>query len=142
MAKQINNSHENYERTEKIKISSEKSFGLTLGVIFFILGVFPLLASQQVRIWALALSALLVIPALLKPEWLKWPNHYWARLGLLLNKIVSPVILFVLFFFVFFPIGLLLKIFNKDVLSLKIDKSKKSYWIKSETAPTNMVDQF
>ncbi|MEQ1723953.1 MAG: hypothetical protein ABL930_12315, partial [Pseudobdellovibrio sp.] len=63
-------------------------------------------------------------------------------LGLFLNKIVSPIILFVLFFLVFLPIGLLLKIFRKDILSLKINKEQQSYWIKSETSSTNMVDQF
>lgn len=142
MAKLKNNSHENYDRAEKIKISSEKNFGLTLGIIFSAIGLLPMFAGHSVRIWALALSIAFIGPALLKPELLKWPNLYWAKLGLLLNKIVSPVILFILFFFVFFPIGLLLKIFKKDVLSLKIDKTKKSYWIKSETTPTNMVDQF
>lgn len=142
MSKTENQFHENYNRTEKIKISSEKNFGLTLGIIFSLISLLPLIAGHQIRLWALVLGVIFIGPALLKPELLKWPNIYWAKLGLLLNKIVSPVILFILFFFVFFPIGLLLKVFRKDILNLKIDKTQKSYWIKSEAAPTNMADQF
>lgn len=142
MTKLKNNSHENYDRVEKIKISSEKNFGLTLGIIFSLLGLLPLIAGHPIRIWWLVLGAAFLVPAFVKPELLKLPNQYWAKLGLLLNKIVSPVILFVLFFLVFFPMGVLLRVFKKDILNLKIDKSKKSYWIQSESAPTNMVDQF
>jgi hypothetical protein len=137
-----NQSHENYERAEKVKLGSDKKFGLTLGIIFSFLGLAPLMAQHPIRLWALIVGFIFISLALTKPKLLSMPNLYWSKLGLLLGKIISPFVLFLLFFLVFLPIGLLLKVFRKDILNLKINKEQQSYWIKSETSSTNMVDQF
>lgn len=134
--------HENLSRQEKIKASSNKNFGLTLGFVFCLLAVLPLLIGKAMPFWLFILGSILLIVALAKPGLLSLPNTLWLRLGLFLNKLVSPLILFILFYFVFLPTGLILKIFSKDILDIKIDKSKKSYWIKSEEMILNMKEQF
>ena len=83
------------------------------------------------------LAITLIDPVRLKPL-----NQLWGQFGLLLNKIISPVILGLLFFSAFVPVGLILKLCKKDVLDLKINKQQKSYWITSENDLSSMKDQF
>ncbi len=137
-----NNSHENYERAEKVKLGSDKKFGITIGIILLLVGFAPLITTSSISVWALNVGFALIGIALFKPSFFSLANIFWSKFGLFLNKIVSPIILFFLFFLVFLPFGLILKIFKKDILNLKIDKEKPSYWIKSEISSTNMVDQF
>lgn len=142
MAGNVNNSHENYERREKTKISSEKNFGFTFSAVFLILAVGPVFFGHPFRPWALGVSLAFFSLALGRPFWLRLPNRLWAQLGLLLNKIVSPLVLALLFFAAFLPTGLLLKLAGKDILSLKLDKNRRSYWINSDADSTSMRDQF
>ncbi|AGH96709.1 SxtJ family membrane protein [Pseudobdellovibrio exovorus] len=139
---QKNHSHENYERTEKVRLGSEKNFGLTFAVLFLILAIAPLLFQHPLRLWALITSAVLALISFTFPQLFKYSNRYWLKFGMLLGKIVSPVVLGLLFFLIFWPIGLLLKIFGKDVLNLKLQATASSYWIKSEEGLSTMKDQF
>ena len=134
--------HEKFDRKEKIEIGSEKSFGLTFGTLLSILGVLPAIFGHDPRWWAIAAGFLFLIFSLLRPSIFRVPNFVWFRFGLILNRLVSPIILAVLFYLVFTPMGLLLRLWKKDILSLKIDKSCLSYWIKSETPMSSMKDQF
>lgn len=141
MAKQ-NQSHENYERVEKVRLGSEKNFGITFAILFLVLALGPLFVQHPIRVWALILSVLLGLTAFTVPQILKYPNRYWLKFGLFLGKIVSPVILGLLFFLIFLPTGLLLRLFGKDILSLKMKPQLSSYWIKSEEGLSTMKDQF
>jgi membrane-bound ClpP family serine protease len=102
----------------------------------------PLLAKSSPHYWLLAIGIIFIAVALFLPSQLKHLNIVWMKFGLLLHKIISPLILIILFYLVFTPIAILLRIFKKDVLSLKIYKNKNSYWIKSEQIKNNMRDQF
>jgi hypothetical protein len=143
MGKSKNFSHESFERKEELVVGSDKKFGLIFSAIFFLLGVSSLIIAFYFRLVLFALSFSFLAAALINPSALHPINKLWMKFGLLLNKIVSPVILAFLFFVVFTPMGLLLKIFRKDILKLRLDKNIKSYWIDSTQAlPTSMKDQF
>ncbi len=147
MALRISNFHENYQRPEKFQQGSEKTFGLIIGSFFFIMVAVSWLLRQSFHLGSFQLGSLLVgfvfmALALTKPSCLKILNHQWSKLGLLLNKLISPLVLLVLFFLVFLPIALLLKLFKKDILNLKIEKTLDSYWIASENNADSMKDQF
>lgn len=142
MAENRNLFHEKFDRENDITLGSEKSFGLTFGAVLLALGVLPLFFSRSPRVWAIVLGILFFLAAILKPQIFKVPNRIWFRLGLMLNQIISPFILAFLFFAVFTPMGLVLRLFRKDILNLRIDKSISTYWIKSESRIGSMKDQF
>ncbi|MBY0552905.1 hypothetical protein K2P97_00135 [bacterium] len=142
MSKLQNFSHENFDRPEKINLGSERSFGLTFAALFLLISLWPVFTKQAFKATPLYLSLFLLFVSVACPNILKWPNFLWLKLGLLLNKIISPIVLLLLFIFAFSPLGLLLRLFGKDVLKLKIDKSAKSYWLNSETDTSNMKNQF
>ena len=134
--------HEKLDRKENVKIGSEKSFGLTFGALFFVVGILPTITGRGPRWWAIATGILFLVITLLRPSIFRLPHLAWFRFGLILNRLVSPLILASLFYLVFTPMGLLLKLLKKDILALKLDKSRISYWIKSETPVSSMKDQF
>lgn len=143
MGKSKNFSHESFDRKEELVVGSDKKFGYVFAAVFFLLGISSLIISFYFRLALFGLSLVFLASALLNPSILHPINKLWMRFGLILNKIISPIILAVLFFAVFMPVGLILKVFRKDILSLRLDKNLKSYWIDStQTLPTSMKDQF
>jgi hypothetical protein len=133
--------HEHIARHESgIEGSSDRSFGLVFAAIFLIVATLPLLHGHGVRLWAagacLIFGAIAVVwPAVLAPL-----NRLWTRFGLLLHRIVSPIALGVLFYGVVTPTGFLVRVFGKDILHLRVDKSARSYWVKRDpgsAAPEN-----
>jgi len=139
------NSHEDLSRQEEVKGSSNRSFGLVFAVVFLLIALFPLLQGQAVRLWALGASGALLFVAFLLPALLTHPNRLWLRFGLLLNAIVSPVAMGVLFYLVITPIGLVMRAFGHDPLRLKFDPAAASYWIKREPPgpePKSLTNQY
>jgi len=125
--------------------SSDRAFGLVFSVFFLIIAILPLWHGAQCRYWALVVSGILVTLALAAPFTLAPLNLWWIKLGALLNRITSPVALGILFFGVFLPIGLIMRLSGKDPLRLKIDREAKSYWIDrspSGPSPESLNDQF
>ena len=139
------NYHQDPKNPDVLKTSSPRSFGLTFSVVFILIGFWPLLSQTPLRIWSLGVAALLVTVSTLRPQVLALPNHSWLKLGLLLNKIVSPIILSSIYFVVFAPVGLLFKLLGKDLLALRLDERAKTYWISREPPgpkPETMINQF
>lgn len=120
------------------KRGSEKGFGLVFACVFFLYGMSPLLHSGSAHLWALCVSGAFLTAAFLKPEILTMPNTLWIKFGYLLGHVVSLVVLSLLYFALFTPLGLLLKLCGKDVLELKRQSSRASYW-KSRTEPPNSM---
>jgi ABC-type branched-subunit amino acid transport system permease subunit len=118
---------------------SDRAFGFVFGAFFALVGLYPLIKSSPVRLWALGLAALFVVAALIRPRWLAPLNKLWTRLGLALNRVVSPVALFLVYCLAIVPTGLLLRAFRKDPLRLRIDPDAKTYWI--ERTPPGRADQ-
>ena len=129
-------------KQKEIKKSSNKSFGLVFFVIFIIIALWPLLNDGNIRIWSIIVSIIFLILGLLNSKILTPFNKLWMRLGALLGIIVSPIVMGVVYFGIITPIGLIMKLFGKDVLNLKLDKNKKTYWTLKKKIPSKMKDQF
>ena len=125
--------HESFGRASDVKVGSERAFGIVFAAVFASIGFWPLLAGSGPAWWALALAALFAVAAFLAPGALKPLNRLWFRFGMLLHRIVSPLVMGLLFFATVTPIALLMRLAGKDPLRLKFDRGAKSYWI--ERAP-------
>ena len=125
----------------EIKIGSNKSFGIVFFIAFLLIAIYPLINDGDLRIWSLILSLVFLILVLLNSKILYPLNKIWFKFGLLLGRIVSPLVMAIIFFLVVTPIGLLMRILNKDLLNLKFNKSK-SYWIKKNEQKSKMKNQF
>ena len=126
---------------DEIKLSSNRSFGIVFFIVFLLIGTYPLLNNDHVRIWSLIISTVFLILGLLNSKTLLPLNKIWFKFGILLGKIISPLIMGLIFFVVVTPIGLLMRLFNKDLLNLKFNKSK-SYWIEKSEPKSKMKNQF
>jgi len=124
-----------------MKQTSEKSFGILFFIVFFLVGIWPLFNSDTPRIWSLTLSFIFLTVVFLKQELLKPLNSAWIKLGEILGKIIAPIIMAVIFFFILTPLSFIIRIFGKDPLKLKISKDN-SYWIKREKNINSMDKQF
>ena len=126
---------------KKIKISSNRSFGIVSFIFFLIVSLYPLYFNGSLNIWALLLSVIFLILGLINSKILTPLNILWFKFGMFLGRIISPIIMGMVFFFVVTPTGLLMKLFNKDLLRLK-KKDTKSYWITKSNEKSNMKNQF
>ena len=126
---------------EDIKISSNRSFGIVFFIVFLIVAIYPLINNADLRIWSLIISIIFLILGLINSKFLTPLNKLWFKFGLLLGRLISPIIMGTIFFFVVTPIGLILRIFGKDVLNLKKNNAK-SYWIKKNGPISKMKNQF
>jgi len=131
--------HESYASTDDVKVGSERSFGIVFAVVFALIGLFPLWSNAPVRIWALIISGTFLVLAFTFPKSLKALNLVWFKFGMLLHKIVNPLIMGLVFFATIMPIGLLMRALGKRPLNLSFDKSAKSYWVYREP-PAPAVD--
>jgi len=127
---------------DEIKLGSNRSFGIVFFIVFVLIATYPLLNQGEVRIWSLIISFLFLFLGLLNSKILTPLNKLWFRFGLFLGKIISPIIMGVIFFLVVTPIGLLMRFFGKDVLNLKLNKKKSSYWIEKNDPKSKMKNQF
>ncbi|HXA46450.1 MAG TPA: SxtJ family membrane protein, partial [Burkholderiaceae bacterium] len=125
----MSSTHEQFHRAEPTEIGSNRSFGFVFTVFFLVVGLSPLMHGRPLRLWALAVAAVMLIVSLLVPHLLDLPNRLWAQFGVLLSHIVSPIALGILFFGVVTPIGILMRLFAKDPLRLQYNREADSYWI-------------
>ena len=128
-------------KKNKEKISSNRSFGIVFFVVFLLVGLWPIFKNSDLRIWSLILSIIFLFLGLLNSRILTPLNIVWFKFGMLLGKIISPIVMGLIFFIVVTPTAIILKLFNKDVLSLKKNKSN-SYWKKNSNYKTSMKNQF
>ena len=138
-------SHENLARNGNVKSGSDKSFGLGFAVVFALTGLWPLMNDQSVRLWALSVSVALVLISFIAPIILAPFNRIWFLFGLLLHKIVSPIIMGLLFYTTVTPIALIMRALGKRPLPLEFDSEAESYWIEREPPgpePETMTRQF
>jgi Saxitoxin biosynthesis operon protein SxtJ len=137
--------HEDFSRQEDIKASSDRSFGLVIATFFLIVAFWPLIHAEPIRWWALGVAAVFAILALLWTAALAPLNKLWTKLGVLLYRVVSPIVLGLLFFVTVTPMALLMRILGKDPLRLRRDPNAASYWIHRTPpgpAPDSMKNQF
>ena len=128
-------------KKNKIKISSNRSFGVVFFIVFLLISTYPIINDKEIRVWSLIISLIFLILGLINSNILTPLNKIWFRFGIFLGSFVSPIVMGIVFFLVVTPIALLMKLFGKDVLKLKKNNSK-SYWIEKSGPKSRMKDQF
>ena len=130
-----------HKLTENNKIGSNKSFGIVFFIIFLLIAIFPLLHTDNIRIWSIIVSLIFLFLAFMKPKILSPLNYLWFKFGNLIGVIVSPLIMGIIFFAVVTPIGLFMRIIGKDLLKTSFD-NRSSYWISRIKKLNSMKKQF
>ena len=128
-------------KNDKIKISSNRNFGIVFFLFFLIIGFYPLLDNENIRILPIILSLGFLILGLVNSKILTPLNKIWFKFGIMLGVIVSPIVMGIIFFMVVTPTSLLMKMLGKDLLDLK-KNNKNSYWIEKTTIKSKMKNQF
>ncbi|MCB9990629.1 MAG: hypothetical protein H6867_04505 [Rhodospirillales bacterium] len=123
--------HDTINRQHDVTMGSEKSFGIVFAVVFGLIGLFPLLHGGDVRLWSMTVAAVFLAAAYAKPDVLAPLNKLWFKLGLLLHKIVSPIIMGAVFLLGVVPTGLIRRAMGKDSMRLKKPEGD-TYWIKRD----------
>ena len=122
---------------DNIKIGSNRSFGIVFFIVFLLIAIYPLINNEGLRIWSIIIAIFFLILGLINSKVLTPFNKLWFKFGLLLGKIISPIIMGVVFFLVVTPIAFIMRIIGKDLLNLKFNKNK-SYWIE-KTGPKSKM---
>ncbi len=125
----------------EIKIGSNRNFGLVFFIVFLIISFWPILSGQNLRVWSLIISFTFLLLGVLDSKILSPLNKIWFKFGIFLGRIVSPVVMGVIFFFVVTPTGLLMRYIKKDIIGLKYNNNK-TYWIEKKEPKSTMKNQF
>lgn len=135
--------HETLIRDDHIEPGSDRSFGLVVGGILAAIGGYQFFTGSSLYPWFATPGVILVVLGLVLPKLLHPLNILWTKLGLLLGRIVTPLVMFLVYAISVVPIGLLLRLFGKDLLRLK--PADGSYWIERTPPgppPESLKDQF
>jgi hypothetical protein len=128
------------KKTDKTNKKNNTFFGILFFIFFLIIGLYPLISNGPIRIWSVILSLVFLIITIIRPNLFTYLNRLWIKFGILLGRIISPIVMGLVFFFVVTPIGLLVRILKKDVMGLK--RGASSYWINREDKLQSMKKQF
>ncbi len=122
-------------------MSSNRSFGLLFFIVFIIIGLWPLKNDLELNYIFIGISIIFLILGLMNSKILTPLNKIWVKFGEFLGRIIAPIVMAIIYFFILTPISLILRIFGKDLLNLKFSK-EKSYWTKREKNIGSMDKQF
>ena len=126
---------------QNIKLPSNRSFGIVFFLVFFLFSLYPLINDNDILLWSLLVSIIILILGLINSKLLTPLNKIWFKFGIFLGKIISPIIMSIIFFLVVTPIGFTMRLLGKDLLNLKNNKNK-SYWIENNGPKSKMKNQF
>tara|TARA_B100000401_G_C52402537_1_gene529562 strand:+ start:139 stop:525 length:387 start_codon:yes stop_codon:yes gene_type:complete len=126
---------------KKVNLPSNKNFGIVFFIVFLLVALYPLINYQEIRTWSILVSIIFLFLGLINSVILTPLNKLWFIFGIFLGKIVSPFIMGIIFFLVVTPIGLLMRLFGKDILNLKYNKNN-TYWIEKKGPKSLMKNQF
>jgi len=124
-----------------VKIGSNRSFGIVFFIVFLLISIYPLINNESIRIWSLIVSLIFLFFGIINSNILSPLNKLWFKFGIFLGKIISPVVMGIIFFLVVTPIGLIMRLIGKDVLNLRYN-DYKSYWIEKTGPKSKMKNQF
>ena len=124
-----------------IKIGSNRSFGVVFFVVFLLIGLWPILKGNEIRIWSIVISLIFLTLGILNSKILTPFNKVWFRFGIFLGNFISPIIMGIVFFLVVTPTGLIMKLFRKDLINLRKNNSS-TYWIEKKDIKSSMKNQF
>jgi hypothetical protein len=123
-----------------VDVKGNITFGILFFIFFLIIGLYPLKSGGVIRIWSIVLSLVFLFITIIRPNLFTFLNRLWIQFGIFLGKIISPIVMGLVFFVVITPIGILVKILKKDVMSLK--RGASSYWINRKDKIQSMKKQF
>ena len=126
---------------DDIKISSNRSFGIVFFIVFLLIAIYPLVNQGEIRVWSILISLLFLILGIINSKILTPLNKVWFKFGIFLGKIISPVVMGIIFFLVVTPIAFLMRMLKKDLLNLKYNKNS-TYWIEKNEPKSKMKNQF
>ena len=129
-------------KSKKIKISSNKSFGIVFFIFFIIVSVWLFFKNGEFIIWPIIVAVVFLILGLTNSKLLTPLNKTWNQFGILLGNFIAPIVMGIIFFLVVTPTGLILRLMRKDLLRLKKNKDKKTYWVNKDDYKTSMKKQF
>ena len=127
--------------SKDIKIGSNRSFGIVFFIFFLIIAIYPIINGREINKWFFFTSIIFLILGLLNSKFLTPLNKLWFKFGIFLGKLISPLIMGIIFFLVVTPIGYIMRILRKDLLNLKFNKNR-SYWEKKNGPKSKMKNQF
>ena len=123
-----------------IKLPSNQNFGFIFFIFFLVIALWPVLNENEIRLWSLLISIIFFILGIINSKFLTPLNKLWFRFGIFLGNFISPIVMGFIFFLVVTPTGLIMKLFGKDILRLK--KNKTTYWINKDSDDSSMKNQF
>ena len=126
----------------KNKKVNNLGFGILFFIVFLILGFYPMYKGDNPNIYFLVLSLPFIILGLLNSKILTPFNMAWIKLGEILGLIIAPIVMAIVYFIVLTPISLIVRVFGKDILNMKLDKKLESYWINRKKNLGSMKKQF
>ena len=126
---------------EKIKLPSNRNFGIVFSIVFLIIAIWPILNQNEIRIWSMIISLIFLILGLIKSKFLSPLNKACFKFGLILGSIIAPVVMGIVYFLVVTPTGLIMKALGKDILGLKRNKNN-TYWLEKDNSNNNLKNQF
>lgn len=133
-------------RTGEVRLGSDRGFGITFAVIFALLGgYFTIFSPSAAGPWLLGIAGAFLTVAFMRPATLRPLNTFWFKFGLLLHKVVSPIVMGLMFFLVITPFAVVMKLAGRDHLRLKFNADQESYWVKREEpgpSPESFKKQF
>ncbi len=128
----MTNTHQRFEETEEIEGSSNRSFAAVMTVAFAVIGLFPMLKGDEPLIPLLAVAGGFLLTGLAVPGVLSPLNRLWMKLGLLLGRIVNPIVMGLVFFLFVTPMALVMRLAGREFLALRFEPSKASYWVRRD----------
>ena len=126
---------------QKIKLPSNRNFGIVFSIVFLIISLWPLLSQNDVRIWSLVISGIFLILGLINSKLLLPLNKIWFKFGILLGNFIAPIVMGIVYFMVVTPTGLIMRLLGKDLLNLK-KNNKDTYWIDKDNSNNDLKNQF
>lgn len=138
----MSTTHEDFGRELERRGPSDRNFGFVFTAAFLIFGLLPLRHGHPVRHWSLGASAAILLVTLVAPSLLHPANRAWTMCGILLGKVVNPIVTGLLFYIVFAPTAAVLRWMGKDLLRLSKDSGMKSYWVSRTGDVSDMSNQF
>jgi hypothetical protein len=128
-------------KNNEIKLGSNRGFGIVFCIVFLLITLYPLTYGGEIRIWSAIISLTFLVFGLINSKILTPLNKLWFKFGLFLGMIMSPLIMGIIFFLVVTPIGLIMRMFKKDLLNLRYNQNQ-SYWIEKSGPKSKMKNQF
>ena len=126
---------------QKIKLPTNRNFGIVFSIVFLIIALWPLLNQNDIRIWSLITSGIFLVLGLINSKLLLPLNKIWFKFGIILGNFIAPIVMGIVYFMVVTPTGLIMRLLGKDLLNLK-KNNKDTYWIEKDNSNNDLKNQF